>query len=275
MSNYVDACYRDLGYALGDVPCVVLEYVLGRGNCYWDRGYAVDDPLCGDTGNYDGDPGTGSDGAGSGGGTIYTPGLGDPDSLMVGLVFDRAVPDAPLTKTRISTSAVHARRDTGELYIVDKGTGYIKKWDGDDYNRLPYEWKSKVFITPKPVNFSFVQVILDNLYGDVDAKVLAAIEANQLLWSQGAWRAGLNDVMPCQYEVNGSAMQNLPTIDPVYAAVYVYANGALVWSQYVESEVLYRLPAGFKATRWEVKVTGNKGVRRITLATSAVEIAAT
>jgi hypothetical protein len=192
---------------------------------------------------------------------------------MHGIVLDRTVLDAPLTKTRIPVQAVHTRRDTGELYIVDVGTGYVKKWDGDDYNRLPYEWKSKVFITPKPTNFSFVQVILDNLVGDIPAKVLAAIALNQLLWSQGAWRAGLNDVLPCQYEVNGSAMQNVPTIDPVYASVYVYADGVLVWNQNVDSEVLYRLPSGFKATRWEVKVVGNKGVRRITLATSANEIA--
>lgn len=267
MSNYVDACYRDLGYALGDIACALtFEYVV---MCYWEQGYAVEDPVC------TASSGSGGSGGGSGGGsTGYGPGAGSIDTLMQGIVLDRTVLDAPLTKTRIPVSAAHIRRDTGEMFIMDVGTGYLKKWDGDDYNRLPYEWKSKLFITPKPTNFGFVQVILDDLVGDVPAKVLAAIALNQLLWSQGAWRAGLNDATPCKHEVNGSDMQNVPTIDPVYASVYVYANGVLVWNQNVESEVLYRLPSGFKATRWEVKVVGNKGVRRITLATSAAEIAA-
>jgi len=253
MTYYVDACYRDQGYALFDPTCsVVYGYVDA---CYWEQGYAVDDPLCT------------SSGTGIGG-------VIPASVLMAGLVFDRTVQDAPLTMTRDVVNAVHTRRDTGAMYFVDDLTGEIMRWDGDDINRTPYEWRSKTFITPRPMNFSVAQVIHDDLVSTLQQQALAAVAANQAIWAAGGGcRAGLGDVEANQYEVNGSAMKNVPTVDAIYTTLRVYADGVLVFSVNAESEKLYRMPAGFMATHWEVEITGNKGVRRITLATSAREIA--
>ena len=261
MTYYVDPCYRVQGYALFDPPCGTAYGYADA--CYWVQGYAVDDPLCA------------SSGSGSGGSISAT-------TLMSGLVFDRTVQDAPLTMTREPVHAVHMRRDTGAMYFVDTLTGEIMRWDGDDINRTPYEWRSKTFIVPKPMNFSFAQVIHDDEASSLLQQALAAVAANQAIWAASGTggcnakhgcNAALGDVEANQYEVNGSAMQNVPTVDAIYTTLRVYADDVLVFSVNAESEKLYRLPAGFRATRWEVEIMGNKGVRRITLATSSKEIA--
>jgi hypothetical protein len=245
MTAYVEACYRDQGYALEDLACGDSYAYVDA--CYWEAGYAINDDLCVEL---------------------------DANALMAGFVFDRTVQDAPLTLTRVSTTAAHIRRDTGRMYVVDPGTGAIMQFDGDNVNRLPFEWKSKTFVMPKPTNFSFAQVLLDDISSEFSAAIQEAIEANADLWASGAWAAALNDVEANEFEVNGSAMTNVPTLDPVYTTLYVYADKVLVHTINVLTEKLHRLPGGFRAMRWEVEVIGNKGVRRITLATSATEIAA-
>jgi hypothetical protein len=193
---------------------------------------------------------------------------------MSALVFDRTVQDAPLTLTRISTQAVHIRRDNGKMYFVDPGTGEILQWDADEVNRLPFEWRSKVFLAPKPVNFGFAQVVLDGLSSKYHEQVLEVLNANKDNWSLPCASGAFGDVGVDEYMVGGSCIEPTPELDVIYTTLYVYADGVLRATINVLSEKLYRLPSGFRATQWEVEVVGNKGVRRITLATSAAEIAA-
>ena len=197
----------------------------------------------------------------------------EASDLMTGFVFDRTVQDAPLTLTRVSALASHIRRDTGFLYIVDPGTGEILQWDGDDINRLPFEWKSKTFVLPKPTNFGFVQVILDDVSNRFAEAALNALVQNAVNWTLPCSTGALGLVETDEYMVGGSCVMPVPTLDTEYTTLYVYADGVLMTSINVLSERLYRLPSGYKATRWEVEVAGNKGVRRITLANTAAEIA--
>ncbi len=246
---YVEACYWDVGYANGDLTCSAFTAdTLGQyvEPCYWEIGYAVGDQPC----------------------PVSTA-----EYLMSGLMFDRTIQDAPLTQTRVAAQAVHIRRDTGKMYVVDPETSEIMQWDGDDVNRLPFEWKSKTFIAPKPMNFSFAQVLLDDRENTFAEAVRALIDENEALWGTECSFGDLNSFEPNLYEVNGSCLEPVPTLDSEYTTLYVYADGVLVRSVNVLTEKLYRLPAGFRSTRWTVEVVGNKGVRRITLATSAQEIA--
>ena len=215
--------------------------------CYWEQGYCEGDLPC----------------------ETY-----DAASLMSALVFDRTVQDAPLTLTRVSTQAVHIRRDTGKMYFVEPTTGEILQWDGDEVNRLPFEWKSRVFLAPKPMNFSFAQVILDDLSSKYREQVLEVLASNASYWDLPCASGAFGDVDVDEFMVGGSCIEPTPELDSIYTTLYVYADGVLRATLNVLSEKLYRLPGGFRATRWEVEVVGNKGVRRITLATSAAEIAA-
>ena len=198
----------------------------------------------------------------------------DLELTSAGLVFDRTTPGSALTQTQVFTQAVHARRDDGNLYMVDSWTGDIMQWDGDSNNRLPFEWTSKVFILPKPTNFSFAQVILDDISAEADAAVQDTINANIANWLLPCASGAFGDIEVDAYPVGGSCIEPVPEIDPVYTTLCVFADAELVASYNVMSEKLYRLPSGFRASRWQVTVTGTKGVRRVVLATSAAEIAA-
>lgn len=196
----------------------------------------------------------------------------DNGTDQAGLILDKALQDKPMTASRLYTTAAHIRRDTGNLYVVDGGE--IKQFDADDVNRVPYEWKSKLFILPKPTNFGFAQVLIDDTQSATAAAAAAEAAANVALWSAGAYKAGWNDVEYNEYPFNGSEMIETSSLDAAYVTLRVYAGGVLKATRDVTNGQIVRLPAGFKHTDWEVCVSGNKGVRRVTLATSAAEIAA-
>jgi hypothetical protein len=57
-----------------------------------------------------------------------------------------------------------------------------------------------------------------------------------------------------------------------YVAFKEYADGDLKHTKIVTSENLFRLPAGFRAKKWEFQIEGNIPVRRVEMATSAGEL---
>jgi hypothetical protein len=196
----------------------------------------------------------------------------DNGETQAGLVFDKTLQTAPLTTSREYATAARVSPVDGTLAIVSAGE--IKTLDADPVNRTPFDWKSKLFITPKPTNFSFAQVQLEAGVSDVASEAAAAAVANAALWAAGGYATGFNDNDVNTYEVNGSAMQNIPSVDSGYTTLNVYADGDLVAVRNIVDERPLRLPSGFKSTHWEVRVLSNRPVRRITLATSAAEIAA-
>lgn len=201
---------------------------------------------------------------------MYWFGSGDDAACAV---FDRSVQDAPLTNSRYHTQAAHIRSDTGKLYIVHEDE--IKQFDGDDLNRTPFDWTSKLFITPKPTNFGFAQVLVDETVSDLAAQVEDIAASNAALWASGGDEAGWNDADVDQYEWNGSQLVTVPTLEDSNVTLFVYADDELVATRSVSNGLIVKLPSGFKSSHWQVRVSGNKGVRRITLAHSAREISAT
>lgn len=76
---------------------------------------------------------------------------------------------AGLSKLDILATAAFNDVRNDSLYIaVDS---QIQKWDGEEGTSLEYSWKSKVFETPKPLNFGFAQVLLED--GSVTLEVYA------------------------------------------------------------------------------------------------------
>lgn len=190
------------------------------------------------------------------------------------LVFDTTVQDAPLTIMQTYTSAAHIRADTGKLYLAYDGQ--ISQFDADELNRTPYDWKSKLFVLSRPMNFPWVQVYADHSGSAVTAAAIAAAqaiaEANAILWAAGAYNAGWAVAGVNQWEWNGSEMTSSHDVDTLFLTLKVYADGILRFSANVTSNAPLRLPAGFKSDQWEIQVGGNKTVRRIVMATSMQEL---
>lgn len=74
-------------------------------------------------------------------------------------IFDRTNQEGPLVFGNYAVDGVWNDVETMKLYLSQNGN--IKLWDSDTINLSPFDWRSKVFVFPKPVNFGAAQVEAD------------------------------------------------------------------------------------------------------------------
>jgi hypothetical protein len=68
-------------------------------------------------------------------------------------------------------------------------------------------------------------------------------------------------------------LQPIPTLqDTRNIQIILYANGVQVYATGVTSQEPQRLPSANKEYLWEVKITGNVGLRTFAMATSTTEL---
>lgn len=95
-------------------------------------------------------------------------------SSDLNFVFDRTNAQGPLTFGNFGAQGAWNDPETSKLYLLQNGV--IALWDADSLNEAPFDWKSKVFTLPRPVNFAAIQVDADYgaLGGDFAASTAAA-----------------------------------------------------------------------------------------------------
>lgn len=193
-----------------------------------------------------------------------------------GLVFDKYTQQSPLSEIDLYVDAAHVEPTESALYVfVDDE---IKKWEGDLLNGLAFQWTSKLFILPRPLCFGALQVEAD--FADIDVAELyqqrtaAAMAQNQATFAANANLKGvLNKTSLNTYSTNGSILIDIPqVVDDRYVTVVIYADGVQKASIDIKNRNMYRLPGGYKADRWELKVMGNIPVRHIKIAESGREL---
>ena len=193
-----------------------------------------------------------------------------------GLILDRNQAASPLTSTSVYATAAHADPVNAKLYIVE--SKQIKGWDSDQVNGIPYEWKSKVFVLPRPVSFGAAQIDADfeNAYPATKLQDLVDFikAANQKVWDSVDNLLGtLNSTKPNTFVLNGSLLTPIPDIEDRYVLLSVYANGVLRAKIQVKNHQAFRLPSGFKADRWEFQLDGNVPLRYLKVAETSKELA--
>ena len=156
--------------------------------------------------------------------------------------------------------------------------GEVKKWEGDRFTYLPYEWKSKLFILNRACNYGAAQIEAD--FGNIAlsqaqmALDAAAIASNQAIFNSGAPLFGTlgTDGALNSIALNGSILKSLVSqaIDSRYITLTVFANGKQVASIQVRDSNPFRLPSGFKADRWEFQLSGNIPVRHLKVAETSI-----
>jgi hypothetical protein len=83
-------------------------------------------------------------------------------------IFDKTNDQSPLTFGNYDVNGAWSDPETSKLYLISGGV--IKEWDADSNNPTPYDWKSKTFTFPAPINFGAIQVEADySELGDVTA----------------------------------------------------------------------------------------------------------
>lgn len=201
-----------------------------------------------------------------------------PNGEGGGLILDRNNQASPLTTTTVMTTALHADPVNANLFIAENDE--IKGWDSDVVNDLHYEWRSKVFVMPRPVNFGAAQINGDFSSLGAAARLqalLAYLKAqNQTIWDSARGMLGtLGDQGVNEYALGGSLMLPLPTAaEDKFVLLSVYADGVLRARIKVSNDKPFRLPSGFKADRWEFVVNGNVAIRFIKFAETSKELVA-
>jgi hypothetical protein len=192
------------------------------------------------------------------------------------LILDRNEVASALTETTVHTKAVFVDPTSAQLYFSVNSK--VNEWEGNPNSLLPYEWLSKLFIFPRPLNFSALQ--LEANFEDVDlANALISenaeiIAANQALFASGVDLMGtLNSHVVNGMYVNGSLMaETLDEVSGRFIQLSIYCGGVLVATKQVSDRKTYRLPSGFKSDRWQFKITGNVPLKSIKFAETAKEL---
>jgi hypothetical protein len=193
------------------------------------------------------------------------------------LILDRNEAASALTTTNIYSNAVFVDPTTAQLYIEYEGV--VNEWEGDSKNYILYDWTSKQFVLPRPVNFAAIQV--DAVFEDatlattLQAEVDAVIASNQAIFASGVnLLSTLGSVAIGQIVLGGSILQKIPGgIGSRSLQVKIYCNEILVATKSITDRSTYRLPSGFKGDRWQFRFSGNVPLRAFKIAETAKELA--
>ena len=189
------------------------------------------------------------------------------------LVFHPQEPQAALTKLSINCVELYADSVNGRLYLVDADGA--KQYDARIGSRLEYEWLSKEYELPTPVNFGAAKVdfVSETTAADVAAVQAAydaavALQGAKIVNGVGAMngrRTGLN---------NDSALNGYTPALPIspdttaYVTFTLYSKGTLKYSKTLYGSESFRLPAGYKSDIYSIQLNG-------TVRTKSVKIAET
>jgi hypothetical protein len=193
------------------------------------------------------------------------------------LILDRNEAASALTTSSIYTTAVFIDPTTAQLFFPYAGV--VSAWESDALNFLTYDWTSKLYILPRPVNFSAIQIdaaFEDNtLLAALQDEVDAIIASNQAVFASGVnLLSTLGSVDIGTIVLGGSILQPIPgVVSSLSLQVKIYCNGILVSTRSITDRSTYRLPSGFKSDRWQFRLSGNVPLRTFKIAETAKELA--
>ena len=186
----------------------------------------------------------------------------------------------PLVTLDIASQAVFVTKTTADVYYISPLDNGLYQLDADPVNNMYYDWLSKLFVLPEPINFSVAKAQVDwayisdsTAYNTLVAQITAA---NQAIWAAGTpLKSTVNSVTVNGMQVNGSILTNIPVqADARTVQAYIYANKGVVTTTGFTGQEPVRLPAGSKEYLYEVRLTGNAPLRSFTMATSVAELVA-
>jgi hypothetical protein len=186
-------------------------------------------------------------------------------------------------------TAVDADLKTGELIIVQ--TDIVSKFDAISDARFATTWRSKEWISPKPINLGAFQLIFaPPVIGDNNEQELAdaARAYNEERFAEGPLDTiggyAIAGSIDRDYGTLDPALGGLPPIqpiggEPIYTLASVensntilftlYADGEVVYSKTIADQKVHKMPEGYKATRFYFEVSGGLPLNRIVVAENA------
>lgn len=185
----------------------------------------------------------------------------------------------PLIHFDFPTRSLFVDRSTSDIYAVNEVDNKVYHLDASEINFTTYEWLSKTFTMPNPMNFGAIKIGADfSFMNDIDAYIayVDAIKAeNAILFADytGNVEGQLNTGVLNQFALNGCLLLDIPEQGTNrFITVIVYADGEIIWQGDILSPEPLRLPALEKAYNYEIRISGNTPVRFFAMASSIAEL---
>lgn len=206
-------------------------------------------------------------------------GFYSPDNITkAGLVLSRAdIP--PLVNLDFPAKAVFVDRTTADIFAVSNIDNQIYQLDASPINFTVFEWKSKKFALPNPINFGAAKVQADyEFMYDIQAYInyintLIAENIAIAVANGGNVLGELNTTTLNYFEINGSLLKTLPPQGETrYINLIIYADGQQIFQTNILNQEPFRLPALQKGYVYEILLSGNVPIRMAALASSIGEL---
>jgi hypothetical protein len=191
-------------------------------------------------------------------------------------------------------TSVTTDKYTGNVYILRAGR--VFEWDPNTEERLYWQWRSKEFHFPKPVNLGAVKIkfleqeaafVVDDTNAAYyqtfnDRRILQPLNTLNMRPLGRAMRKDVNDVDFTWTEpqnrgpLGGSELYNFnPPLNsqPAITRFKAWADGELIYDNTITGESIMRLPTGFKRDVWQFELSSNSNVYSVTIAGTGRELA--
>lgn len=188
----------------------------------------------------------------------------------------------------VPISDIYTDETSGDVYILSNNNVY--EWDPEAITQpMTYTWMSKEFEFPKPVNLGAGMVKFDDSNFTIDNTYITSLETlnTDILATNKPISAinttAINGVRPSilatyvsdmttlniqqQGSINGSDLVDISDYEEfsLVADLTVYADGTNVWENPVSDKVMFRLPDGFRAHTYQIKLISNADTYSIAL----------
>lgn len=177
----------------------------------------------------------------------------------------------------IAATALYTDKQAGVLYYVVGSNVYA--YDQPTAAFMSQDWMSKEYMLPEPVTMTAAKVYFDTAIPQEQIDALqvnydAVTAANAALMAAGTVHGEINSAVVNNYEVNGSELE-IP-VDPSNSTAIVsfslYVDGEFKYSTTVTDGKPFRLPTGYRGTRFAVRVGSTCRILAIELAENPIEL---
>lgn len=211
-------------------------------------------------------------------------------SMSAGFLLQPLEPLGYLSKLSNFTGVETVQTDpfTGEAYYVATDSVYL--WNPVTAQPLSYSWMSKVFETPYPVNMGAYRLQFKDVVttddppagffpGDYNAdRILTRLNSyNDHSYNEVRTETGMADSPPIIQ--NRSPMGGSP-LHPFIVGqirsnirVQIFGDGVERYDTQISSNSVQRLPSGYKADKWQIRLTSAQNIYSFKMAGTAKELA--
>lgn len=178
-----------------------------------------------------------------------------------------------LVEADVKATAIYADLLDGNLYIANVTD--IKKWDGDDGHKTIFDWLSKEFMLPSPVNLGAAKVEAD--FTQSPAEILsrqaaynADIAVNAAFIATGEVGGEVNAQELCDLIVNGSNIAYPSELEYNSLQFTLYDGDTVIVAQQILDSSAFTLPSGYKSDSVSVRLSGNVIVKSVKVAETMI-----